>query len=167
MAALRPTSLSKPARMADGLSSPKLSRGVTLVELLVVLAILAGVAALASPSLSKSLAGHRVDAAARDIATSLRQSRARAIGRQDETVLVIDVAARSYTAGGETRTLGLPEGALLVLNTARSERLGEHRGGFRFFPDGSSTGGTVAVHWTALSRSVRIDWLTGLIELSD
>ena len=148
-------------------SRATLSSGVTLLELLVVLAILAGVAALASPVLSGSLAGQRVNAAARDIEGALRQARARAISTQQETLLIIDVTSHTYTVNGKPKSLALPEGATLVLNIARSETLREHRGSIRFFPDGSSTGGSVTVKRDALRRTVQVDWLTGLAKFSN
>ena len=150
-----------PVRTAGSRPALSPSSGVTLVELLTVLAIFAGVAALASPWLSRSFGGQQVNAAAREVASALRRARALAIGRQEETVVVIDVTDRTYAFDSEFVKLVLPEDAALVLTTARSERLGDHRGGIRFFPDGSSTGGTVAVRSDTATRTIEIDWLTG------
>ena len=142
------------------------TRGVTLVELLVVLAIVAGVAALASPSLSRSLASRQVPAAASELAGALRAARGRAVARQGEILLVIDVGAQTYALGDISRQLTLPRGATVELVTARSEQLGQDRGGIRFFADGSSTGGVIAVRSDSVARSIVIDWITGLVDIS-
>ena len=48
------------------------------------------------------------------------------------------------------------------LKVAEPERAGAARGGFRFFPDGSSTGGDVVLRSGDNELKICVDWLTGL-----
>ena len=43
----------------------------------------------------------------------------------------------------------------------------ETRGGIRFFPDGSSTGGYIALADDKTEYRVKVDWLTGHISIAD
>lgn len=144
-------------RVAGG--APRHS-GFTLVELLVVLVIAALMMALVGTSLSRSISGAEIRAAAREMAASMRYTRTRAILDKQEQVFYVDTENRSYLAP-RREPVELPEGMEVELNTARSELTSETVGGIRFYPDGGSTGGHVKL--AANGRIYRIDvaWLTG------
>ena len=134
--------------------------GFTLLELLVVLAILVLVAALALPRLTGPSDGARLQTAVRDLIGALRLTRAAAITRNMEMALVIDV---------EQRTLQSPvvpsrrfeADIASQMKIAETERATPSRGGFRFFPDGSSTGGDVRFRLGGREMRVCVHWLTG------
>ena len=61
----------------------------------------------------------------------------------------------------------LPKDIELKLFTAQSEILSDTRGGIRFYPDGSSTGGRITVASGERKYLVDVDWLTGRVSITD
>jgi general secretion pathway protein H len=134
--------------------------GVTLLELLIVLALLALIAAMALPALTAPSDGVRLRAAAEEIAAALRLARAAAIARNGEAAVVIDAERRSiHTQGTPAQPFG--SDILVALTIAESERQTPERGGFRFFADGSSTGGDIVLRLNGRELRLCVDWLTG------
>ncbi len=143
------------------------SRGFTLIELLIVLLIMALGATLVGPRLVGGTEALNVRTTARDIAASLRLTRAIAIGQNTDAVFLVDVQEPSFTepgAGGKTL---IAETIALTLRTAKQERLDQNQGGIRFFPDGSSTGGRITLKGANREIAVGVDWLTGRVKVVD
>ena len=136
------------------------ARGFTLVELLVVLVIASLVLALVGTSISRSISGAEMRTAARKLAASIRYTRTRAIISKSEQVFLVDTEERSYTAAGR-EPVTLPGEMEVQLTTARSELTSENVGGIRFYPDGGSTGGSVALESNGRIYTVNVVWLTG------
>lgn len=141
------------------------TRAFTLLELLVVLAISGLILVLIPPALDNILPENRVRGAARDLAAELRLCRSRAIRTREETLLVLDVGEQTFQSADRGRGLNLPEEATLSLTTAESEMLSKMRGAIRFFPDGSSTGGQIRLHYQSSEYVVDVNWLTGQISI--
>jgi general secretion pathway protein H len=137
-------------------------QGFTLLELLVVLAIIGIVVALVPGFMLRSQPRIDVNVAARAIADGLRQTRSEAVLRNRQQIFALDVEARVFRAGDST-PVRIDDGIVLSFRTARSELLEEGVGQIRYFPDGSSTGGLVSVTQGAWQADVRSDWLTGLV----
>ena len=135
-------------------------RGFTLVELLVVLVIASLVLALVGTSISRSISGAEMRQAARKMAASMRYTRTRAIISKSQQVFLVDSEQRSYTAAGRD-PVQLPDEMNVQLTTARSELTSETVGGIRFYPDGGSTGGSVALETNGRIYRVDVVWLTG------
>jgi general secretion pathway protein H len=127
--------------------------GFTIAELLAVLAILALLALAIWPNLS---GGQRSDLAQAEttILNALRMAQAKAIGENRETRVEIDVNARRVN--NEVLPSQL---ALKVLFGGRTES--SDVAVFRFFPDGTSTGGEVEIRSASASRVIAVNWLTG------
>lgn len=136
------------------------SCGFTLVELLVVMAIMAFVMGLVATSISRSISGAESRVAARKLTVALRYTRTRAILTKTQTIFLVDTEARTYQAPGKA-IVELPEGMDVILTTARSELTSESAGGIRFFPDGGSTGGHVELIVNGREYRVNVAWLTG------
>src|SRR5262245_33364826 len=77
-------------------------RGFTLLELLVVLAIIGFVVALVPGFVLRSRPRLDVDVAARAIADGLRQTRSEAVLRNRSQAFAFDVEARVFRAGDQT-----------------------------------------------------------------
>jgi general secretion pathway protein H len=114
--------------------------GFTLLEMLVVVAILALVGVLVVPRLARPPETLRLEAATRDVVGALRLTRAAAITQNIEMTLMIDADKRTIESPAIRRRTLAPD-IIVKLIIANPEQVGPSRGGFRFFPDGSSTGG--------------------------
>ena len=141
------------------------NRGFTLLEVLLVFVIFALVLAIVPPYLPNVLAGAEARTAARDLAASLKKTRQLAISAQQEAVLSLDVAQKTYAVNGRAKKLTMPDHARLTIITARSERLSAERGRIRFFADGSSTGGQIKLAWKQQEYVIDVHWLTGAIKI--
>lgn len=141
-------------------------RGFSLLEMLVVIILVALIATVVGVSISRSIFGAEVRSASRDVMSGLRYTRGQAILKREEQLFQVDVEQRSYQAPGRD-PVTLPEGMGIRLLTARSELTGESSGAIRFFPDGSSTGGTVTLNIEEREWQVTVGWLTGEIGLKE
>ncbi len=141
--------------------------GFTLLELLVVLAIIGAVLAITPVLFSRGAPTAEIRSAAREVASAVRLTRSRAIAGNREMVFRLDVDTGEYSAGDESERARLSGKIQLGLFTAESERTGQSKGGIRFFPDGTSTGGRITVANTALSYEIAVNWLTGKVEIRE
>lgn len=129
-------------------------RGFSLVELIVVIAILSIALAAAVPlagSLRQSMA---VDVAARELALGLRTARAAAIYGNKEATFMLDGAAGQYWSDAAPARKRLPA---QVAFSPEQRTVAE----IRFFPDGGASGGTIVLTDARRSAAIQIDALTG------
>ncbi|HLX29267.1 MAG TPA: GspH/FimT family pseudopilin [Casimicrobiaceae bacterium] len=146
-------------------SSP--SKGLTLIELLIVLAIMAIVAAFALPMFGGGVSTSELRASARQLAAGLRLAQSEAVSQRRETFLVLDVAGRRFKVDNDPQEHKLPSKIELKLFTAQNDLVNENIGAIRFFPDGGSNGGRITVAAGARKFDVDIDWLTGRVAILD
>lgn len=135
------------------------SRGFTLLELIVVLAIAALVLAAVLP-VGGRRGGRELERAARDVAASLRVVRERAILTNASAALTVDLVHRFYQGEG-SRAAAFPPGAEVRLATTAEEEESPRIGRIRFYPDGSASGGGVLLARDGERLAVLVDWLTG------
>jgi len=138
--------------------------GFTLVELIVVLAILAGIAALAAPSFSRTLASARLRTAASDVRTTLARGRALAVAAAKERAVAFDLSRGEFGVDNEA-VRRLPDTIRLGAVLPGEERRERGSVRVRFFPDGSGEEAEISV--TAEDGGtlrVTVDPLTGLSE---
>ncbi len=142
------------------------SAGFTLIELIVVLAIMGLVVALASPRLHRALPGAELAAGAEELAAALRRTRARAIAGGHRAALLIDIEAARYAlAGGPGRRL--PKGIEVEIRTA-ADALDPiaRRAAMTFYADGTAAGGRIVLRRGTRAYRLDIDWLTGRITVA-
>ena len=77
----------------------------------------------------------------------------------------LGIARNIVAIKGRSEHLVLDKTVKLKMLTARQEA-NRDGGAVRFFPNGSSTGGTVILQSDGRSAAIRVDWLTGKIERS-
>lgn len=141
--------------------------GFTLIELVVVLAIMALVFLIAAPRVGFVSPQTELKVGARELAAALREARSRAIVSNREVVFSLDLEGHRYAISGDKTAHTLSRNIDLLLYTAQQERVGQSSGNIRFFPDGSSTGGHVALSAAKNSYRVAVDWLTGRVQIED
>lgn len=141
--------------------------GFSLVELLVALILLVAALTLVPPYFSKGLSSAEFKQSVRLIAAGLRTTQSLAIAGNREKRFILDVENRLFSIGDDGPSNQLPTSLLLKLRTAESEKVGESIGGIRFFPDGSSTGGTITISSDGLSQILAVDWITGKITINE
>lgn len=142
---------------------PDHSSGFTLLELVVVLAIAALVLTITPPLFTAAVPGVELKASARRVMAGLRLARELAIRNGRDIAFTLDVEARTFEVGDESRNGRLGEDLELKLEVAETEQLGEHRGAVRFFPDGSSSGGRIILAREDRGYQVGVQWLTGRV----
>jgi len=139
--------------------------GVTLLELLIVLMLMALVAAVVVPTFGGGVSTAELKSAAREVASGLRYARGQAIARRTESLLVIDLEARTFKVPPDARLHKLPERLDLKLFTAQRDLVDEKIGAIRFFPDGGSNGGRITLAAGERKFDVDVDWLTGRVAI--
>ena len=145
---------------------PDRDSGFTLLELLVVLAVLSLVLAIGVPRLVSALPGVETKRTASDLAAVLKDARFQAIRSSFETAVVLDLGARQYRVEGESQSHSLPAGLEITLTTGGASSPGGRSGEIAFYADGSSSGGRVALGQGGHVYHVDVDWLTGRVSLA-
>lgn len=133
--------------------------GYTMLELLVVLSIAGGAAAIVSPQVSSGRERIAVHSSARELATALRGTRAEAISRHRSLAWTPEADGTGYRFGANGAARRLADGVRLDLRAAPAE--------IRFYPDGSSTGGRVTLAAGNLRSVVEVDWVSGRVRSHD
>jgi general secretion pathway protein H len=128
--------------------------GFTLVELLIVLAIIGMSLAIAAPLFTGHMTGPVLNAATQEIRVALRGARS--------TAMVEDrpVVFRADADGGYW--LDRDHFALPLMNDARPLRVATQSSGeISFYPSGGSSGGRIVVTSGNGQREIEVDALTG------
>lgn len=146
-------------------ASSKRARGVSLLEMLLVLALIAIAGTLAAMALTGGLDGMRMRSSAKEIAAQMRYTRALAISTGKPQRFAIDPAGHRWQA--PNRKPGRIAESLGVRFTgAREAQVRAGEGGILFFPDGASTGGRVQLQAKRAAWRIDVGWLTGQVKLS-
>jgi general secretion pathway protein H len=142
-------------------------RGFTLLELLVVLAIIGVMLVVIPGFMLRGQPGLDVDVAARAIADALRMARGEAMQTNREQLFALDVEERVFRTGQDRPPVQMDRAIEVTFQTVRQEQVSEAIGQIRFFPDGSSTGGRIGLSRNDRHATVAVDWLTGLVSIDD
>lgn len=141
------------------------SYGFTLVELLVVFALLALVVGLVPPALGKLQEGMQYHHAVQNISRLLRQARLQATTQGQPVAVVFNTRQRSYgLAGQDWQTL--PDSLDMQLQTATEANLDDGSQSILFLPSGGATGGSITLlrpTQPPTGLRLRVDWLSGLV----
>ncbi len=138
--------------------------GFTLLELMVVLALLTLLIGLVLPGLLKSYQREQERSKIRRFLTILRTARSEAVTRHQRVRLAVDVNTGQYHlegfAGKGILNLRLEDPHLVW------EEIDRRRGYIIFYPDGSSSGGNLVIINSVGKRyRVEVDTITGKISL--
>ena len=141
------------------------ARGVSLLELLVVVVLIAGITAVAAGVMGSGIAGQQLRGAARELAGQLRYARARAIVSGQAQVFRLDAGSREWD-GPNRRHGQLPAAIQVRATTAKIEQGHPGEAVIRFFPSGASTGGRIVLSREQAAWQLDVDWLTGQVTLT-
>ncbi|WP_446731564.1 GspH/FimT family pseudopilin [Pseudomonas sp. OTU5201] len=126
------------------------SRGFTLVELMVTLALIAILAVMAVPSFRSFIANQQVKTASYDLLAALNFARSEAIKRnQDVTVAAVD---DDWVAGWEVTS---EDGVLKVWDAPGDLDFGDSPTSFTYLPNGRVSGGLSAAVSVCKSEATR------------
>lgn len=141
------------------------ARGVSLLEMLLVVALIAIAGMLAAMVLTGGLDGMRLRSSSKEIAAQLRYARAQAIATGQPQRFVID-PARHHWQGPNHRQGNIPPSLGVEFTGAREAQARAGEGGILFFPDGASTGGRVQLSAKKAAWRIDVAWLTGEVRLA-
>jgi general secretion pathway protein H len=140
-------------------------RGFTLLEMVCVLAIIALLAAVLLPFIPRQTSRSRLPAYALQTATLLKAGRTAAINRNTSIATLVDAPSRVIHSGSSRSAVRIPEDvrfdALLPQTCQRRAALST----IRFFANGSSCGGSIALTRFDAGYEIRVNWLTGRVEV--
>ena len=137
-------------------------RGFSLIELIVVIVLIAAATGLTALVINAGLPGQQLRGATREIAAQMRYTRAQAIVTGKPQLFFVNADSREWT-GPNHRHGKVPSGIVIIATSARIEQPAPGIAGFRFFPDGSATGGRVVLKRDTAAWQLDIDGLTGQV----
>jgi general secretion pathway protein H len=130
-----------------------------------VLAIIAILAAILLPRVPRETSRLRLESYAIEIASALKADRTAAIKSRQQIAATVNAGSRSLRSGATGRIVRVPEDVLF--EALLPERCNE-RPAFStisFFANGMSCGGVVMLTRLGAGYEVRVNWLTGGIEV--
>lgn len=131
--------------------------GVTLIELMVVLAVIAFAAALVLPRVSGSRERLTLEATAVQLSSGLKRARAATLRTNQEHALILDLVERRFWADGAVGAQRLSKAITISAEPVQDSG----QAVFRFRPDGSASGGRITLESRGKSAVISVDWLTG------
>lgn len=138
--------------------------GFSLLEMMLVIALIAAMSVLAATALTGGIDGIRLRASAKEIAAQLRFTRAQAIATGQPQRFSIDPRAHLWTAPKQ-RHGDVPKQLGIVFTGARETQPARGVGAIVFFADGASSGGRIQVNAKGAAWNVDVTWLTGEVRL--
>ena len=140
-------------------------RGVSLVELVLVIVLVGLMSLLAASAMGGGFKGVQLRSSAKEIAAQLRHARTRAIASGETQRFSIDPQAHAWE-GADGRRGTLPPALGITFTGAREVQPRAGAGAILFFSDGASTGGRVRLSRDTAAWDVDVKWLTGEVRLT-
>ena len=140
--------------------------GFTLLEMVAVVAIIAMLAAVLLPSVPRATTRPRLEAYAIETAALLKADRSAAMRRSAQVSAQVDAPGRAIRSGSTGRVMRFPDDVSFqaLLPQTCNER--PARSTISFFATGTSCGGTIVLSRLGSGYEVRVNWLTGGIEVA-
>ena len=143
------------------------SRGFTLLEIVLVMAIIALATVLAAAAMTGGFKGMQLKASAKEIASNLRYTRTQAIATGQPQRFVIDPAKHAWQAPSAHHG-SIPDKVGIEFTGAREAQVNgapSGQGAIEFFPDGAATGGRIRLTAGTAAWDIDVAWLTGQVKL--
>ncbi len=139
--------------------------GFTLIEMVAVLAIIAMLSALVMPHWPHGTTRPQLEAYALDIAGLLKADRNAAIRTRARVATRLDSNARAVASGAGAGEVRLPEDVAFDAIVAETCSGRANGSSIDFLPSGMSCGGSIALARPGAAYHVRVNWLTGGVEV--
>jgi general secretion pathway protein H len=136
-----------------------------LLEMVCAVAMVALLAAILLPRLARGTSRPRLEAYAIETATLLKADRNAAIWRRGAVAAEVDAAGRTVKSGSSDRVVHVPED--VVFDALLPQRCDGRpaQSSINFFATGMSCGGTIRLTRLGNWFEVRVNWLTGGIDV--
>jgi len=134
--------------------------GLSLLEMMLVLALVAAVSLLAAMAMNGGMDGMRLRSAGKSLAAELRHARTRAIATGMPQQFALDMRTHRWQ-GPDGRHGELPAALSLRYTGAQQVQSRSDVGVVRFFEDGASTGGRIELIAKSAVWRIDIGWITG------
>lgn len=138
--------------------------GFSLLEMILVIAIIALASVLAAAAVTGGIDGLQLRSSAKEVAAQLRFTRAQALATGEPQSFTIDPHAHTWQAP-KGRHGEIPRQLGILFIGARETQPREGVGAIVFFPDGAATGGRVQLQARQAAWNVDVAWLTGEVKL--
>ena len=135
-------------------------RGVSLLEMLLVVALIAIIGLITATAMNGGIDGMRLRNAGKEVASQLRYTRTQAIATGEMQRFLIDPQSRRWEAANG-RHGQLPEALAVHFRGAAQVGAGTGQGGIAFHPDGGSSGGTIELSVRSALWRIDVAWITG------
>src|ERR1700731_3555557 len=145
--------------------SEEAERGFTLLDMVCVLAIIAMLASVLLPLIPRQTSRSRLQAYALQAASLLKADRNAAIRRGSDVATIVDAGTRSIRSGTTSEMVRIPDDVQFDALLPQTCRQHAALSTISFFADGMSCGGTIALTRLDTGYEVRVNWLTGRIEI--
>jgi len=140
-------------------------RGVVLLDIVAALAVVALVAFVLMPKPRSATGAAELTAEAVRISAEIRKGRAKAIGGGGTVDVLVDPDKRKVQVQGAT-AVTVRNGVDMRWVTSNQCPLRQGRRALRFLADGRSCGAVMTLSVTGRSIELRVDWLTGRVEMT-
>ena len=139
--------------------------GFTLLEVTCVLAIVAMLAAILLPAIPRATSRPQLESYAVEIAAMLKADRFAAIRRRIDIATSVDARSRTLRSGTAGQTVRVPQDVDMTLVSATSCQQQRTQAAIVFLASGMSCGGSVTLTRFGYGYEVRVNWLTGAVEI--
>ena len=140
-------------------------RGFTLLEMVCVLALVALMAAVLLPLFPRHTTRSRLQGYVLQTAALLKEDRDAAIRRGTAVATLVDRGSRVVRSGAGAEMIRIPDDVRFETVLPRTCNQREALSTIRFFASGMSCGGAVELAREDVGYEVRVNWLTGRIEI--
>jgi len=140
-------------------------RGFTLLETVCVIALVAMLAAVLLPFLPRHTSRARLEAYALEAATLLKADRNTAIRHRAAVSTLVDAPSRAIRSGVTSQSIRIPDDVHFDALLPETCRQRAALSTISFFSDGMSCGGSIALSRLDRIYEIRVNWLTGRIEI--
>jgi general secretion pathway protein H len=130
-----------------------------------VIALVAMVAAVLLPLVPRNTSRARLQGYAIEAASLLKADRNVAIRRGTEVSTLVDATSRAIRSGATAQLIRIPDDVRFEALLPQSCRQRAALSTISFFADGMSCGGAIALTRLDSSYEIRVNWLTGRVEI--